>query len=131
MQESIEKKLHDVLEQITKEINGSLGISVVEVQSGMALSSISLQKGFDLDVAAAYNAEVVKQKLKAMTALNLKNQELNDFVITLTSQTHLIDFISPNFILYFAIDSGASTLAMIKMVVKKSMPALKEIVSTF
>ncbi|MDI9308725.1 MAG: hypothetical protein QM535_00815 [Limnohabitans sp.] len=129
--ESIEKQLHDVLEQITKEISGSAGISVVDVQSGMALSSVSLQKGFDLDVAAAYNAEVVKQKQKAMDALNLKNQTLVDFVITLTTQIHLIDFITPNFILYFAVDGTTSNLAMIKMVIKKAMPRLKEIVATF
>ena len=129
--ESIEKQLHDVLETITKEINGSIGASIVEVQSGMALASLALQKGFDLEVAAAYNAEVVKQKQKAMEALNLKNQSLSDFVITLTSQIHMIDFVTPNFILYFAIDSATSNLAMSKMVVKKTLPRLKEIVQAF
>lgn len=129
--ESIEKQLHEVLEQITKEIGGSVGISVVDVESGMALSSLSLQKGFDLEVAAAHNAEVVKQKQKAMDALNLKNQALKEFVITLTSQIHIIDFITPNFILYFAIDSQNSNLAMIRIIVNKAIPRLKEIVASF
>ncbi len=42
------------------------------------------------DVAGAYNTEVVKQKQKAMNALKLHGAKIEDILITLSSQLHLI-----------------------------------------
>ena len=83
--ESKETQLNAVLSAVAKEITGTIGISVVELASGMALAAYSTRPDFDLNVAAAYNAEVVKQKMKAMAALNLKGESIAEMIITLTT----------------------------------------------
>jgi hypothetical protein len=94
----------------------------------MALAALSNQAGFDLEIAAAYNAEVVKQKMKAMAALNLKGQEITDFIITLTSQIHSIRSINSKYILYCAVDSTSSNLAMTKVVLNNSSSKIKSLI---
>ena len=89
----------------------------------------STQKDFDLDVAAAYNAEVVKQKMKAMEALSLKDQAITEMVIYLTTQTHFIRFINQDYILYFAVDTTLSNVAMIKIVLNKEMPKINGLIN--
>lgn len=126
--DSIEKQFNTVLEDIAKQVSGTIGISVVELESGMALATLSNQAGFDLEIAAAYNAEVVKQKMKAMAALNLKGQEITDFIITLTSQIHIIRFINSKYILYFAVDSTTSNLAMTKVVLNSCSARIKSLI---
>lgn len=123
----MEEKLNTILAEVAHNIGGTIGISIVELESGMALATYSTQKEFNLDVAAAYNAEVVKQKMKAMTALNLKNQTISEFIIVLTTQTHLINIVNPKYILYFAYDSTVSNLAMAKAVLASASDKLKSI----
>lgn len=127
--DSLEKQLQNSLENLAKQISGTIGISVIELESGMALQAISKVKDFDLDVAAAYNAEVVKQKMKAMEALNLKGQSISDFIITLTSQIHIIRFVNEQYIIYFAVDSSASNLAMIKVALSKTSEEIKGLIA--
>lgn len=127
--ESLEKQLQNSLENLANQINGTIGVSVIELESGMALQAVSRAKGFDLDVAAAYNAEVVKQKVKAMEALNLKDQSIVDFIISLTSQIHIIRFINESYIMYFAADSKASNLAMIKVALNKTSEEVKSLIA--
>jgi len=128
--ETKEAQLKNLLESTAKEISGSIGISVVEVASGMALASYSVKPDFDLNVAAAYNAEVVKQKLKAMQALNLKNETITDMIITLTSQVHFIRFINTKYIIYFAADSTTSNMGMVKTVLNAAAPKMQAVLDS-
>ncbi len=128
--ENKESQLNAILQGIAKEISGTIGISVVELASGMALSAYSTRPDFDLNVAAAYNAEVVKQKLKAMAALNLKGETIADMIITLTTQIHFIKFVNPKYIIYFAGDSASSNMAMMKVVLGNATPKLQEVIDT-
>ena len=128
--DSLEQNLQNVLENISKQIAGTIGLSIVELDSGFALASLSNQKGFDLDIAAAYNAEVVKQKFKAMEALSLENQDISDMTITLTSQVHIIKIINSKYMMYFAVDSTSSNLAMTKIILNNSIGKIKELIET-
>jgi UDP-N-acetylmuramoylalanine-D-glutamate ligase len=83
-----------------------------------------------LNVAAAYNAEVVKQKLKAMQALNLKNEAITDMIITLTTQVHFIRFVGSKYIIYFAADSTSSNMGMIKTVLNANAPKIQAIIDS-
>lgn len=118
MAKTLEETLKSSLEAIATELSGTIGISVVEIATGMSVSSLSKRAGFDLGVAAAYNAEVVKQKQKAITALKLKS-ELEEFVITFNDQIHVIRFISKTHILYYAGES-TSNMGLVRTVIKNS-----------
>ena len=127
--DSIEKQINTILGSIASQISGTIGLSVVELTTGLPLAVYSTQKDFDLDVAAAYNAEVVKQKMKAMEALSLKDQAITEMVIYLTTQTHFIRFINQDYILYFAVDTTLSNVAMIKIVLNKEMPKINGLIN--
>lgn len=97
-------------------IEGALGAAVVDYKSGMALGTLGSGAEFDLNVAAAGNTDVVRAKLRTMEMLNLHNQEIEDILITLTSQYHIIRPLGrqsgQGLFLYLALDRTRSNLAM-------------------
>ncbi|RUT69823.1 hypothetical protein D0817_14500 [Flavobacterium cupreum] len=111
--------LNVFLNEMKTNVNGFIAIAVTEIESGLSFGNLSLDPSFDPELAAAYNLEVVKAKLNAVKALNL-NQEIEDILITLSSQIHIID-ISPNkkFMIYLAADSTKANLGMTRAILKK------------
>ena len=73
-------------------IEGATGAAIVDIDSGMALASGG-SPGFDLNVAAAGNSNVVRAKLRTISDLELKD-EIEDVLITLQSQYHLINVLT-------------------------------------
>ena len=73
-------------------IQGANGAAIVDVDSGMALAAGGTP-GFDLNVAAAGNSNVVRAKLRTISDLELKD-EIEDVLITLQSQYHLINVLT-------------------------------------
>lgn len=67
-----------------------IAVSIVDINSGMSLGAVTKDSSFDPDIASAYNAEVVKQKLAAMKALGIGEQGIEDILITLSNQIHLL-----------------------------------------
>ena len=67
----------------------------------------------NLEVAAAGNTEVVRSKRKTMKALNL-NDQIEDMLITLGRQYHLIRPLSTNdaLFIYIVLDKQKANLAM-------------------
>jgi hypothetical protein len=96
-------------------IDGSIGAAVVDYGSGMALGTLGGSKDLDLQVAAAANTEVVKAKLRAMDALQLKDT-IEDILITLGGQYHIIRPLTgrggKGLFLYLALDRSRANLAM-------------------
>jgi hypothetical protein len=109
-----------VVEGISQEAQGLLCVAVIQLDSGMSLAHKQLPGGFDPEVAGAYNSEVVRQKVKAINALNLKNQQIEDILITLTDQFHLLRLSkdAKSFV-YVASESAKSNLGMLRAIVKK------------
>ncbi len=103
-----------------KEIAGFLGGCLVDSDSGLMLASEGGGKSIDLDIAAAANTEVVKAKLTAMEALGLGDDAIEDILITLGTQVHLIRPLvkNPSIFLYAALDKK-SNLGMARIKVKK------------
>jgi uncharacterized 2Fe-2S/4Fe-4S cluster protein (DUF4445 family) len=62
-------------------IEGASGAAIVDIDSGMALAAGGTP-GFDLNVAAAGNSNVVRAKLRTIQDLELKD-EVEDILITL------------------------------------------------
>jgi hypothetical protein len=94
-------------------VEGAIGIAIVDFKSGMTLGLMNNNGNFNLEVAAAGNAEVVRAKLKVMQSIGLKDR-LDDILITLGSQYHLIRPLTniPHIFMYFALNRAQSNLAL-------------------
>ena len=113
-----EKDIQDGLSKIEGEIAGFIGASVVDIDSGMTLAVRTSRTDFDLAAASAYNSEIVKQKLKTIKVLNLK-ANLEDMLLTLTDQIHLIKLLSPTSFIYLAAERANTNLAIVRSTVSK------------
>lgn len=113
-----ERQLNEVLDRIQGDINGFIAASLVDLESGMTLAAKTLRSDFDLTTASAYNSELVKQKLKIMKALNLTGT-IEDLLIMLTDQIHVVRLIDPGTFLYLAVDKKLSNLAIARNAVSK------------
>ncbi|KUJ61550.1 hypothetical protein AR687_12795 [Flavobacteriaceae bacterium CRH] len=111
--------LNVFLNEMKTNVNGFIAVAVTEIESGLSFGNLTVDPGFDPELAAAYNLEVVKAKLNAVKALNL-NQDIEDILITLSNQIHIID-ISPNkkFMIYLAADASKANLGMTRAILRK------------
>ena len=118
-----EKQLNEVLEKISTDASGFIAASLVDLDSGMTLAIKASRTDFDLTAASAYNSELVKQKLKIMRTLGLTGT-IEDMLITLTDQIHLVKLVGPNTFLYLAVDKTQSNIALVRSAVNKHANAL-------
>lgn len=118
--------LNVFLNEMKTNVNGFIAVAVTEIESGLSFGNLTIDPSFDPELAAAYNLEVVKAKLSAVKALNL-NQEIEDILITLSNQIHIID-ISPNkkFMIYLAADAQKANLGMTRAVLRKHKVELEK-----
>lgn len=118
-----EKDILDVIGKIEAEVGGFIAASLVDLESGMTLAARSRRPEFDLALASAYNSEMVKAKFKTMKVLNLQTN-LEDMLLTLGDQIHLIKIISPTTFLYLAADRSSTNLALVRATVGRHAPNL-------
>jgi predicted regulator of Ras-like GTPase activity (Roadblock/LC7/MglB family) len=117
---SKDTKLGQTIEKIISEIPGLIAMAVIDINSGMSLASHSVNPSFDPEIASAYNAEVVKQKMKAISALRLTGETIDDILITLTSHIHILKVLTnANYFIYVAANSREVNLAIVRSVLKK------------
>jgi predicted regulator of Ras-like GTPase activity (Roadblock/LC7/MglB family) len=107
------------VEAIINDLPGLMAVAVVDVTSGMALASHSNSPSINPETAAAYNTEVVKQKQKAMSALKLSGERIEDILISLTNQLHLLKLneAGTKFI-YLVVNSRETNLAIAREVLR-------------
>ncbi|CAL9342414.1 MULTISPECIES: hypothetical protein [unclassified Streptomyces] len=103
------------LKECLSSIDGATAAALVDYTSGMALGTLGGGKDLNLEVAAAGNTDVVRSKLRTMELLGLK-EEIEDILITLNSQYHLIRLLKGRggngLFLYLVLDSSRANLAM-------------------
>ena len=114
-----ERELVSTLDRIEKEIPGFIAASLVDLDSGMTLAVKTSRTDFDLTAASAYNSEMVKTKLKIMKTLGLGGT-LEDMLLTLSEQIHLIKLITQTTFLYIAVDRTQCNLAIVRTVVNRN-----------
>ncbi|MCC3159601.1 hypothetical protein LJ737_20335 [Hymenobacter sp. 15J16-1T3B] len=114
------------VQNIINDLPQLVAVAVVDSQSGMTLASHTNSPTLDPETAAAYNTEVVKQKQKAMKALKLTDETIDDILITLTNQLHLINLIDggKKFI-YLVVNQRDTNLAIAREVLREQAPLLK------
>lgn len=117
-----EKQINDTFEKLSADLPGFMAASLVDLESGMTLGLKSVRPDFDLAAASAYNSEMVKQKLKIMRALSLKTH-LEDMLLTLGDQIHVIKLIGTNSFIYLAVDRSQSNLAIVRQALAKHAAA--------
>ncbi|MEU9164144.1 hypothetical protein AB0D29_28240 [Streptomyces sp. NPDC048424] len=110
------------LKEAMTSIEGSVGAALVDYTSGMALGTLGGSKDLDLTVAAAGNTDVIRAKLRTMEMLGI-DEEIEDVLITLGSQYHLIRLIKGRggngLFLYIVLDKGRANLAMARHQLKR------------
>jgi hypothetical protein len=118
-----EKQIQDTFDRVAQDVPGFVAASLVDLESGMTLGARSLRPDFDLTAASAYNSEMVKQKLKIMKALKLETT-LEDMLLTLGDQIHLIKLVSPTSFVYLVADRSQANLAIVRNGVNKHAQTL-------
>ncbi len=117
----------NVAETLNKimELDGSVGACIVDSNSGMMLGSVGGGPGLNLEVAAAGNTEVVRAKRKTMKSLGI-DDEIEDILITLKTQYHLIRLLQSNeaLFVYLVIDKAKGNLAMARHMLSVAEKAL-------
>lgn len=109
----------------TSKIAGFIGACLVDSDSGMLLASEGGGK-LDMEAVAALNTNFIKAKLTAIEQLGL-NQHLEDILITLEHQVHLIRPLDKNreIFVYVALDKKTSNLGMARRQLKELEGGLK------
>lgn len=124
-----EQKIAEILQKIDQELSGAIGSAVFTVSTGLSVAAHAVRGSLDLSLAAAYNAEVIKQQYKALNAFGFSEQILDEFIITMSTQTHIIKTITRDIFLYVVLDTSTSNLGMAKIVIDKYLPTMREILS--
>ena len=110
------------------QIEGARGAAIVDIASGMALATGGTP-GFDLQVAAAGNSNVIRAKLATMKDLGLRNANIEDILITLDSQYHLINVLNTNetqgLFIYLVLDRAQANLALARHKLTRTAAQLK------
>ena len=104
--------MNDIRTSVEKasKINGALGAALVDYESGMCLAT-SGNPGFDLELAAAGNADVVRAKYSIKEKIGVKDA-IEDILISLAGQYHLIRMVGKSMFFYVVLDRQKSNLAM-------------------
>ncbi|MEV4558682.1 hypothetical protein AB0K51_17055 [Kitasatospora sp. NPDC049285] len=97
-------------------IDGALGAALVDATSGMALDTRGPDGSLDLALAAAAATDIVRAQVQMLDLLGLYGEALEDILLTLTSQYHLIRPLTSRdgrgLFLYLVLDRSRANLAM-------------------
>lgn len=118
-----EEKMNEALDKLQNDLGGFIAASVVDLESGMTLAATTRRPDFDLALASAYNSEMVKAKLNTLRVLKLETN-LEDMLLTLGDQIHLIKIVSESTFVYVAADRASTNLALVRSVVYRHVEAL-------
>ncbi|MBV8517122.1 MAG: hypothetical protein JO197_06915 [Acidobacteria bacterium] len=120
---ALEKEVVAAFERIQGEVPGFIAASLVDLDSGMTLAVKSARPDFDLAAASAFNSEIVKQKHKTIRALGLSSA-LEDILLTLSDQLHLIKLVGTGSFIYLAADRSTTNLAIMRTSVARHVANL-------
>lgn len=116
---SVSNPAGKIVQDVITDLPGLVAVAVVDTNSGMSLASHSNSPSLNPDTAAAYNTEVVKQKQKAMAALKLTGETIQDILITLSNQIHLLKLNeSGTKFIYLVVNSRDTNLAIAREVLR-------------
>ena len=101
-------------------IDGAVGACIGDYKSGLALGATGGNAQFNIEVAAAGNAEVIGSKIKVMSQLGLKDR-IEDILISLGAQYHIIRPVAGNgsLFVYVALNRTSANLALARFKIQE------------
>lgn len=107
--------LNDSLAQL-QNIDGFIAVALVDSDSGMSVGTLGGSASFNIEVAAAVNADVFKAKLRATKEIGLSDG-VKDILVTLDTQYHLLSPLPqmPSLFFYLALQRDRANLAMARI----------------
>ncbi|WP_245882917.1 hypothetical protein [Hymenobacter chitinivorans] len=121
-----EPKASRVIQGLVQALPGLLAAAVVQTDSGNTLAQHSATDQLNPATAAAYNAEVVRQKQKAMAALQLSGETIDDILISLSTQLHLIKLSADGRqFIYLVANARDTNLGLAREALRHSMEELE------
>lgn len=96
-------------------IDGAIAAALVDSSSGKVLDRAG--GGIDFDLAASGNAEVVRAQTTSKTPLNKTGETVDDILIVLGKQYHIIRPLSrkPHLFVYLVLDRAKANLALARV----------------
>jgi hypothetical protein len=101
------------LEGLEAEVPGYIAAALVDLDSGTTLNSHSSRDDFDFARANASNCHIVKQKTAALAQLN-PGSAIEEILLTLPDQIHMIRLVSPSIFVYLAADRTLTNVAIVR-----------------
>jgi len=100
------------------DLPGAIATSLIDWQSGMVFGMKS-RDGFNIELASASNAEVIKAKMKTMKTLGYDGS-IKEIMLVLSSQEHFIHILqsNPELCIYVALDSSDCNMALTRLTIK-------------
>ncbi|MCA9704822.1 MAG: hypothetical protein KDK70_03100 [Myxococcales bacterium] len=114
--------INQVLDNLKTNVAGTLGVALVDFESGMCLGSAGT--GINTEVAAAGNMDVMKAKMRVMRDLGITGG-IEDILITLQSQYHIIRPLGTSMFMYLAIDREQGNLALARHKLSAAADSIK------
>jgi len=117
-----------LMQHLLAELPDMLMAAVVEVGNGRALATYTCERNYRVSTAVSHNAEIIRQTQSMLRALSLTGEEVEEVLITLPSQAHLIRLFPDNRqrFVYLAVDCRDTNLAIAREVVRQGMQHLTE-----
>ena len=85
-----------LLSSILRELPDLMAVSVLDLRAGTLLATYHAPGKLNPAKAATYNVEVLRQKQQALEAMGLRDERIEDVLITLTTQWHLLRLLPGN-----------------------------------
>jgi hypothetical protein len=85
-----------LLLNIVSDLPDLLAVSVMDLKAGTLLATYHIGGKLNPAKAAAANAEVIRQKQLALPALGLPDEAIEDILITLDTQWHILRLLPDN-----------------------------------
>ncbi|RTQ45735.1 hypothetical protein EJV47_24630 [Hymenobacter gummosus] len=105
--------------RVRAEIPELLAAAVVDLASGRPLASFG-RTGLQPERAAACNAEVIRQQQRALCALGLPGERIEDILVSLREQVHLLRVSADGSrFLYVAVSTDDTNLALARAVLRQ------------
>lgn len=112
-------------ENISKEMPGFLGLSIVDVNNGNLY--YSKNNNFNIEGASKFALEIIRSQLNANDFLKL-NQSIEDVTITSTNQFQFLKISKNNsYFIYLIVDSSKANMAFTKALLNKHITEITNI----